>query len=140
MLSARLTASVESAMRPSPALHGVLLPTPSEIIADVLGLELSAEDLRCLAEDFCARFNRELVPHLSIHDAVHAVLDEPPTARGERRVVEWQMEHACFDGNWWGYLTVVQAWLQFRGTIGPGAVYAAVKSEYLRSLRRLTAT
>jgi hypothetical protein len=97
------------AQKPSVAIEKFLFPRPVDVIRERLHIDLESEDLELLAMQFCADYDRELLPHLIVHDAVHFLLRLPPTQEGERKVVLWQYQHGCFDSNPMGLVDVLMA-------------------------------
>ncbi len=86
-----------------------LFPRAVDVIREKLDSTITKEDLPGLAEQFCAEYDRVLLPHLIVHDAVHYLLGLPPTPDGERKVVLWQVHNLCFDGNALGLVEILMA-------------------------------
>lgn len=104
----RLDALVETAEEAASRFLREGLPRPSDVIAEHFPeVELSEDDLRCLAEQFCGHYDRPFMPSLFVHDALHVLLEAPPTAMGEAKVMSWQAQTMCLDPSPLGFFVLL---------------------------------
>lgn len=84
---------------------------------DVLRFDLHLDNvdqatLRRAQLAWCVRWNCDPVARFMIHDAVHYLLDAPPTPRGEAMVIAYQFANGLFDDNILGGMTIaLTGWL-----------------------------
>lgn len=88
------------------------MPDPAEVLTHDLGLPADADDLARAQAAWCRRFGRDGLDAFLVHDAVHYLLDAPPTPMGEAAVVAFQVAHGLFDRNVVGGISIqVAGWI-----------------------------
>lgn len=74
-----------------------LTAEPLQVLEHDLGLPMDEGLLQRLALLWQRRYGRDMIPTLVVHDALHHLLDAPPTPLGEGLVVRFQTLYGVFD-------------------------------------------
>ena len=87
-----------------------MLPRPLDVLRSDLGLPaLTQASLHLAQETWAIQWDRDPMPEFLIHDAMHYLLDAPPTPMGEAMVTAFQVRHQVFDDNVVGFLAIAIA-------------------------------
>ena len=74
-----------------------VLSDPLQVLTYDLGMAVDGVSLRAMARAWQKEYGRAFINDAVVHDAVHYLLDAPPTPMGEAIVTRFQFIHGLYD-------------------------------------------